>query len=172
MRTSDAPWTLAIAIAVALPVAMNGCTATQSPPPPPPMVNEVEIGAALDSLTTAFVGAVTARETTLVANFYSDDAHFLPANAARADGKDAVRQVWAGFLATPGLQMSLTPNTKLVSDDGDLVVDLGAYVMNWQDAKGKTMTDKGKYVTVYKKVNGEWKIVVDTFNSDAPPPGV
>src|SRR5262249_52026966 len=148
MRSSDARWILVLAATA----SMDGCTATPSLPPPP-VVDQAAISAAVDSLTTAFVGAVTARETTLVAGFYADDAHLLPANAPRADGKEAIHKVWAGLLSTPGLQMSITPDTKLVSDGGDLVVDVGAYVMNWQDAKGKAVSDKGKYVTVLKKVN-------------------
>ncbi len=164
MRSSHARWILGIL----LTAAVGGCAGT---PPPPPAVDQTAIGAAIDSITTAFFGAVTARETTLVVNFYADDAHLLPANAARADGKDAIRQVWVGFLSTPGLQMTVTPNTKLVSEAGDMVVDLGSYVMNWQDAKGQPTSETGKYVTVFKKVNGEWKIVVDTYNSDMPAPG-
>jgi ketosteroid isomerase-like protein len=53
-----------------------------------------------------------------------------------------------------------------------MVVELGSYVMKYQDPSGKSQTDNGKYATVYKMVNGEWKIVVDTFNSDIPIPGM
>jgi hypothetical protein len=33
------------------------------------------------------------------------------------------------------------------------------------------MSEKGKYVTVWKKqANGQWKVAEDIFNADAPPP--
>ena len=33
------------------------------------------------------------------------------------------------------------------------------------------MTEKGKYVTVWKKQpGGEWKVIEDIFNADAVPP--
>jgi ketosteroid isomerase-like protein len=33
----------------------------------------------------------------------------------------------------------------------------------------KPATDKGKYVTVFKKqADGSWKVVADIFNSDGP----
>ena len=35
------------------------------------------------------------------------------------------------------------------------------------DAENK-MIDKGKYVVVWKPVNGEWKLFRDIFNSDMP----
>jgi ketosteroid isomerase-like protein len=37
------------------------------------------------------------------------------------------------------------------------------------DAGGKPVTDKGKYVVIYKRQpDGKWKIVLDTGNSDLP----
>jgi ketosteroid isomerase-like protein len=37
------------------------------------------------------------------------------------------------------------------------------------DAKGKPVTDRGKYATMWKKqVGGSWKVVVDISNSDLP----
>jgi len=39
-----------------------------------------------------------------------------------------------------------------------------------KDASGKTISDKGKYLTVWKKeADGDWKVLVDTYNSDLPP---
>lgn len=37
------------------------------------------------------------------------------------------------------------------------------------DPKGKPMTDKGKYLTVFKKQGADWKAVQDMFSSDLPP---
>jgi ketosteroid isomerase-like protein len=34
--------------------------------------------------------------------------------------------------------------------------------------KKKTITDKGKYLTVYtKQADGSWKAIADTYNSDS-----
>ena len=146
-----------------------GCTQA---PPAPPAVDQAALGAAVDSVTTAFFTAVAAKDSNAVASFYADDAHLLPANAPRADGREAIRSSWASFLATPGLQLTGASNTKVVSEAGDLVIDVGTYSMRWLDAKGKEMGDTGKFVTTYKKMNGEWKIVVDTWNSDIPLSGM
>jgi ketosteroid isomerase-like protein len=43
--------------------------------------------------------------------------------------------------------------------------------MTENDAAGKPMTDKGKYLEVWKKqADGTWKCVVDMFNTDLPAP--
>jgi len=40
------------------------------------------------------------------------------------------------------------------------------------DQKGNPATEKGKYLTVWKKqADGSWKVIEDMFNSDLPPGG-
>jgi ketosteroid isomerase-like protein len=34
--------------------------------------------------------------------------------------------------------------------------------------KGKRIEDSGKFVVAWKKVNGEWKVAYDIYNSDKP----
>jgi ketosteroid isomerase-like protein len=54
---------------------------------------------------------------------------------------------------------------------GDLGYSQGAYTMTMTDPKTrKVLSEKGKYVTVYKKqADGGWKAVADIANEDAPP---
>jgi ketosteroid isomerase-like protein len=55
---------------------------------------------------------------------------------------------------------------------GDLGYTIGAYEMTFNDPTGKTVSDKGKYVTVWKKQkDGSWKVLLDVFNTDLPPTG-
>jgi hypothetical protein len=43
--------------------------------------------------------------------------------------------------------------------------------MTVNDAAGNPMTEKGKYVEVWKKqADGQWKVVEDIFNADKAPP--
>lgn len=165
MRSPTARWSMPILLAA----LMGGCT--QAPPATPP-VDQAAIGAAIDAITPAFFAAVAARDSMTLGNMYADDAHLLAPNMPRTDGKDAIRHAWVDFMAMPGMELTGTANTKVISEVGDMVVELGTYIFKWQDKSGKALTDNGKYVTVYKKVNGEWKIIVDTFNSDMPPPGM
>jgi ketosteroid isomerase-like protein len=57
-----------------------------------------------------------------------------------------------------------------VSTGGDLAYSQGAYAFTGTDPKTKrVMSEKGKYVEVYKKqADGSWKIVEDINNADAP----
>ena len=163
MRNTVARWLL-----VSLLLVLVGASACQ-PRAQAPTVDTGAITAALDSLNKVFLAAVAARDTDAVVGMYADDAQVLPAGMPRADGRDAIRALWVGMLSTPGLELNITGSTPIVTEAGDMVIDVGGYVMKSTGAKGKVMEDVGKYVTIFKKVNGAWKIVVNTFNSDKAP---
>ncbi|MCX6635202.1 MAG: DUF4440 domain-containing protein, partial [Acidobacteria bacterium] len=58
-----------------------------------------------------------------------------------------------------------------VARSGDVAYSHGTYAMTMNDAKGKPVNDKGKFVTVYRKQpDGKWKVVADIINSDLPAP--
>lgn len=165
MRSSAARWSFPILLAT----LMSGCA---SAPPAPPTVDQAAIGASIDSLNAAYKAAVAARDTATLVGFYAEDGCVMPANAPRAVGKDAIHQAWAGFLSMPRMELVPRSDHKLISEAGDMVVDLGSFVFKFEPQPGKPITDTGKYTTVFRKVNGEWKIVVDMFNSDIPVPGM
>jgi uncharacterized protein (TIGR02246 family) len=54
-----------------------------------------------------------------------------------------------------------------VSASGDLAVEYGSYTDTGSGLNGKE-TDQGKYITVYRKVNGTWKVTADIGNSTKP----
>jgi len=59
----------------------------------------------------------------------------------------------------------------MASKGGDMVYSQGTYTMTMTNPKNKkkTITDKGKYLTIYsKQADGSWKVVADTYNSDSP----
>jgi uncharacterized protein (TIGR02246 family) len=102
--------------------------------------------------------------------FYADDAALLEPNAPLAMGKDAIRTAWSNLIATPGFGVSWKPTKAEASRGGDMGYTIGTYELTMHDPSGKPQTDRGKYVTVWKKqADGTWKSVVDIFNSDLPP---
>ncbi len=147
---------------------LGGCAGGQKQAP---AVDTAAISAAIDSLDQAANAANAAKDTNAVASMYADDAQLLPASMPRADGKDAIRKAWVSAYGTPGLQLSITPGKKIISEAGDLVVETGVYDFKAMGPKKKPLHDVGKYVTVFKKTDAGWKIVVDTWNSDLAMPG-
>ena len=76
----------------------------------------------------------------------------------------------SGAFAIPDYKLAWHPNKVGVARSGDLGYTSGTYDLSFKDASGKTISDKGKYLTVWKKeADGSWKVLFDMFNSDLPP---
>ena len=146
-------------------LAWVGCAGGRKPP----AVDAAAITAVIDSLGRATNAAIAAKDTDAVVGRYADDAHLLAPNMPRVDGREAIRKGWVTMLSAPGTQLVLTSGQKIVSQAGDMVVDLGTYDYQGLDPKQKPVQDVGKYVSVYKQVDGQWKMVVDAWNSDPAP---
>ena len=115
------------------------------------------------------VGAAKDLEGVLA--FFTDEASELPPNAPIATGKEARRKAWSEYFATPGFAFNWQPTKVEVSRGGDLGYSMGTYELTTHDPTGKPVTDRGKYVTVWKKqADGTWKVVADIFNSNLPAP--
>jgi len=105
-------------------------------------------------------------------NFCAADGSVLSPNAPIATGHDAIRKVFAGFFALPDLKISWQPDKVEAARSGELGYSRGTYQMTFKDPGGKQMSDKGKYVTVWKKqADGSWKVASDIFNTDMPEAG-
>ena len=103
------------------------------------------------------------------AGYCADDGSFMPPNSPIATGKEAISQVFAGFFAIPGIKLNWHPTKIGVARSGELGYSTGVYEMSFKDPSGKTVNDRGKYVTVWKKQSdGSWKVLNDIFNSDLP----
>ncbi len=97
------------------------------------------------------------------------DGSVLPPNALIATGPTAIRKVFEGFFALPGFKLTWNVDTAEVAKSGDLGYTRGTYELTFNNAAGKPVTEKGKYVTVWKKqADGSWKVAADVFNADAP----
>jgi ketosteroid isomerase-like protein len=102
--------------------------------------------------------------------FFDSEGSMLPSNAPIATGKDALTKLIGSAFATPDYTLSWHANKVGVARSGELGYTSGTYDFNIKDASGKTISDKGKYVTVWKKeADGSWKVLLDTYNSDLPP---
>lgn len=141
------------------------CQEQPAPAPDTRAADEV----ALRTLDTEWSKAATAKDLDRITSYLADDSVSLSPNAPAVSGKEAVRKSWSDLLALPGMALSWQIKQVEVAKSGDLGYTWGTYEMTVNDAKGNPSTDRGKYLTVWKKqANGAWKAAVDTFNSDLP----
>jgi uncharacterized protein (TIGR02246 family) len=123
---------------------------------------------AIRALDAQWSKAAEAKDVDGTVSYYSDDASLLAPNAPIASDKQGIRGAWASLLGTD-TSLSWQANKVEVSRSGDLAYVQGVYQMTSKDARGKLVSDTGKFVEVWKKqADGKWKTVADIFNSDMP----
>jgi uncharacterized protein (TIGR02246 family) len=118
-----------------------------------------EVTAAAEKMEVAFNQKDAATLTAL----YADNAIVMPPGVEPLKGHEAIRAMWESLDAsTPTLALSTTD----VMPVGDLAIETGSWSMTAPDG---SHADHGSYLAVWKKTDGGWKMVRDTWNSSMAP---
>ena len=121
----------------------------------------------VQALDDAYGKAVANQDTGALAAFYTADALLLAPNAPVAQGTQAIRAVFDGYVEAGAGSLELE-NTAF-EEHGDIIIDAGRYTLSVQTPDGDSMTDVGKYLQVLKRqADGSLLIAYDCFNSDLP----
>lgn len=150
---------------LALTFLTLACSNTSAPPPD---TSAADLQAVKD-VETAWVKDAATKDPDRWASYFTEDGSGLYPGTATLNGKAAIRAAMAPLMADPNFSTTFISTRAVASKGGDMVYSQGTYVMTMTDPKTKqTVTDKGKYLTVYmKQPDGSWKAVADTFNSDS-----
>jgi ketosteroid isomerase-like protein len=97
-----------------------------------------------------------------IIDLHATDAIRFPAGAGIVQGKEALRAAWGGRINTEGLEISLKSTAAFVSSSNDMAYDYG--IVKVKNPDGSQVD--GKYVVVWTRKNGEWKVALDIFNFD------
>jgi len=129
---------------------------------------DTKIEQALRDLDAQWSAAAGAKDLDKTVSFYSDDAIVMPPNAPAATTKEAIRNVWKDLIASAS-SVSWKATRIEVAKSGDIAYLSGTYEVTLNDASGKLVNDRGKYLEVWEKqADGKWKCGADIWNSDLP----
>jgi len=125
------------------------------------------IAAAEEAIRTASadsVRAAQAKDLDKTVSYYAPNAVMFGVGAP-VQGIESIRKVWQQLLATPNLQLKNTTISVEVSRSADFGWEYGSFEGTSTDKQGKTVTQKGKYVVIWKlQPDGAWKIEADLSN--------
>ena len=103
-------------------------------------------------------------------SYYAADASVYPPGMTIANGTAAIRAALLPMTGLPGFALQWSPTKANMSASGDLGYTAGSYALTMNDANGRPVIERGKYVEVWKKQSdGTWKVIEDIFNADTPP---
>jgi ketosteroid isomerase-like protein len=121
----------------------------------------------LRDLDAEWAKTAAAKDVERTIAYYSDDAMVFPPNATSAATKEAIRNGWKEMFASPGFVISWQPTRVQVGKSGEMAWVSGTYELTVNDASGKPVDDRGKYLEVWEKqTDGNWKCAADMWNSD------
>lgn len=93
------------------------------------------------------------------ASYMTDDATFAATGAPVMSGRKAIVDGLGPMVKAPGFKVSWTATSADVGND--VGITTGTYELTMNNPTGNPATEKGTYVTTWKKVNGTWMVTHD-----------
>ena len=131
-------------------------------------VNSVEFDlnaakATIQEKTNRFTEAHIIKDTAYLNNIFTHDARVFPPNSEIVIAKKDISQLntdWVNY----GIY-EFIEETTLFYGNQDYVIDEGSYYLRYGE---ENTIDEGKYINIWKNVNGEWKIYSNIWNTNLP----
>ncbi len=116
----------------------------------------------IEAANLAIVELVAKGDSVGLASAYTPDGSLMLNNIPSIKGKDKLINFWSGFTHS-GATIKLT--TVEVWGDENFIAEEGLLEINTKEG---AQIDKGKFICLWKKEGGKWKLHRDMSNSDLP----
>lgn len=147
-------------------VLTSACTPSAPANPPIDLAAEA---ATIQRLNAGALAAEARKDIDAVLAFAGPDILLQPAGGGEIRGLPAVRQFYEAFFQLPIVSLAGGSLETVVAPSGDLAYDIGWNRVQLAQPPGAP-ADSGKYLSIWRKLDGEWKIVVVAFSSNGPTP--
>ena len=117
----------------------------------------------IGQLNETFNAAFNRGDGATLAALYVPNAVLLPPGAEVQKGRAAIRSFWEGMMREYGDLKLSTVDLKRYGED--TVREIGSLTVRTKAAPQRQLA--GKYVVVWEKVRGNWKLATDIANFDS-----
>ena len=131
---------------------------------PPSLVDDADtIRKEIEAANKAFSAAYGRGDAKAVAGMYTEPGQLFPPAAQIVAGRAAIEKYWKSALdsGVKGVELKTTEVFSL----GETAAETGTYALT---GKNGDSLDEGKYVVVWKRVDGQWRLHRDCWNSNKP----
>jgi uncharacterized protein (TIGR02246 family) len=154
-------------LALLAPVALCACAAHQSSTSATPRAAD-GVRAQIEQAAVRFTEAFNRGDAPALAAMYDTGGVVLAPNAPPMHGRQNIEAFWAGARQQGFKTLALVVDS--VEPIGAHAVELGRYTLVIQPPGQGEMTDRGKYMVLWKRQrDGSWKLYRDVFNTSMPP---
>ena len=149
-------------LAVSVCLLLSGCKQT-------PAVDVRAEADSLRSIETQWAEANKAKDFDRIVSFAAPNIVLMNANQPLAAGREALRRAAETWLADTLVSKTYvgTIDEIEVAASGDLAYTRGTNRYSRSTPNGP-VEEAEKWVTIYKKIDGKWKAILDIYNSDKP----
>jgi len=145
---------------VSLIIACN----TKKAEPPAAVVDKEQIKKEIQAKEDEFASLYNSGELKSI-GYYADDAITFYQNRAPLIGKESREEFFNSDLISSSNKISFSTNEIFISNDGNLVVEIGSYSV--VDSTN-TAVNTGNYMSLFEKRDGRYVCLRDMSASDMP----
>jgi uncharacterized protein (TIGR02246 family) len=95
-----------------------------------------------------------------IASLYTEDAMLLPTGSEPIQGRTAIADFWEAVLHMGIKEVKI--ETREVDAQGATAIERGEYMLR---GNSPDPIDRGKYIVIWKLIQGEWKLHRDIWNT-------
>jgi len=125
---------------------------------------------AINKIEDQWTAAILAKDIDKIMSIFAPEAVVMNANSPACTGTQAIRKSLGSWFADSTIvhnEFQSGVDTIEVSASGDLAYVRGNAQIYISTPDG-IVNETDKWITIYKKVNDDWKAIVDIGNSDMP----
>jgi ketosteroid isomerase-like protein len=122
------------------------------------------IRAAIEKANRHLEATFQSGNTRALSRLYTDDAILMPTGSEPIQGAASIADFWEMILQMGIKEVKI--ETGEVDAQGATAIEMGQYSL--RDDRG-SLLDRGKYIVIWKLIEGEWKLHRDIWNSNLRP---
>ncbi len=143
---------------------LTACAPGEQAKPVPASASAEELG----QMNRDFAAALNAKDATLAASYYTEDAVIIPPGEAMVQGRAAIEAYWKAGIEQGGVRDASVQTIKAESS-GNIGYEIGSFVLTVNGPDGKPVQEHGRYVELLKRgTDGKWYSTAGIWNA-APP---
>jgi ketosteroid isomerase-like protein len=151
-------------------IALVTVACAQPAPAPPPAAPKVDLAAeeqAIRAADAAWLKAAQAKDVATEVAVLAPGGMVIRQNQPALDAAAFQAHITKDYAENPKSMSNWTTDSIRVAESGDWAVQTGQYSMTGLGPKGDG-TDSGRFVTIWTKSGGAWKVQQDTSVSTSP----
>lgn len=124
-----------------------------------------QIREAIESADEVFMETFRKGDAAGLATLYTEEGQLMPPNAGFQIGRQAIQAFWQAAMDA-GIKEARI-RIREVEAHGDTAIEVSDYTLH---GEGGAELDAGKFIVIWKREDGRWRLHRDIFNSSKAAP--